>query len=203
MVGDDGPTHHGIFDISYLRMVPNLRVLTPSDEAELCHAVHTMAQLEGPASVRYPRGAAEGVPLPDQPELLEVGKSRLMREGSDVAVLAFGAVAHAACRAAELLAEQGVSARVVDMRWAKPLDAQAIAEAAKTKLVVTVEAGAIAGGAGEGVLEVLSMQGASVPTLVLGIGDGFVPQGSIPQLLHDQGLDAEGIAAAVLQKLRK
>lgn len=203
VVGDDGPTHHGIFDISYLRMVPNLRVLTPSDEAELCHAVHTLAQLEGPASVRYPRGAAEGVPLPDQPELLEVGKSRLMREGSDVAVLAFGAVAHAACRAAELLVEQGVSARVVDMRWAKPLDAQAIVEAAKTKLVVTVEAGAIAGGAGEGVLEVLSMQGASVPTLVLGIGDGFVPQGSIPQLLHDQGLDAEGIAAAVLQKLRK
>lgn len=201
VVGDDGPTHHGVFDICYLRMVPNLKVLVPSNEAELVHAVHTLAHLEGPASVRYPRGAAQGVPLPEQPQLLEVGKSRLVREGSDVAILAFGAVKTAAEGAADLLAEQGVSARVVDMRWAKPLDAQAIAQAAATKLVVTVEAGAVAGGAGEGVLEVLSMQGAATPSLVLGIGDGFVPQGSIAQLMHDQGLDAEGIAASILQKL--
>ncbi|MDO4502713.1 MAG: 1-deoxy-D-xylulose-5-phosphate synthase [Coriobacteriia bacterium] len=202
VVGDDGPTHHGIFDIAYLRMVPNMRVLTPSNEAELVHAVHTLAKLEGPASVRYPRGAAQGVPLPEEPQLLEVGKSRLVREGSDVAILTFGAVKTAAEGAADLLAEQGISARVVDMRWAKPLDAQAIAEAAATQLVVTVEPGAVAGGAGEGVLEVLSLQGAKTPTLVLGIGDAFVPQGSIPQLMHDQGLDAEGIAASVLKKLR-
>ncbi|HIW76432.1 MULTISPECIES: 1-deoxy-D-xylulose-5-phosphate synthase [Gordonibacter] len=201
IVGEDGPTHHGMFDLAYTRMVPHMRVLAPSDEAELVHALHTALALGGPFAIRYPRGSAEGVPLPDEPEVLEVGRARVMREGSDVAILAFGRMVSRARGAAELLAARGIEARVVDMRWAKPLDADEIARAAQTRLVVTVEGGICAGGAGEGVLAELSRQGSDVPTLVLGIPDTFVPQGKADLLLHDLGLDAEGIAASITKRL--
>ena len=173
LVGDDGPTHHGVFDMVYTRMVPNMRVLAPSDEAELVHALHTALVLEGPVSLRYPRGEAEGAPLPDVPEVLEVGKSRTVREGGDVALLAFGRMVGQVRAAAELLSAEGIECRVVDMRWVKPLDAEAIAAAAACRLVVTVEEGVIAGGAGEGVLEVLARQGATTPAVTLGIPDRF------------------------------
>ena len=152
VVGEDGPTHHGMFDLAFTRMVPNMRVLAPSNEAELAHALHTALALGGPFAIRYPRGAAEGVPVPDEPCVLEEGKARVVREGKDAAILAFGRMVAPALGAAELLAERGVEARVVDMRWVKPLDANEIARAAETGLVVTVEGGVISGGAGEGVL---------------------------------------------------
>lgn len=201
LVGDDGPTHHGVFDLVYMRMVPNLRVLAPSDESELVHALHTALALEGPVSLRYPRGTGEGVALPAEPQVLEVGKSRTLREGDDVALLAFGRMAGQAQAAAELLVEQGIQARVVDMRWVKPLDEEAIAAAARTRLVVTVEEGVVAGGAGQGVLEVLARQGATVPALTLGIPDHFVAQGPVDKLFADLGLNAEGIAQAVCTAL--
>ena len=201
LVGDDGPTHHGVFDMVYTRMVPNMRVLAPSDEAELVHALHTALILEGPVSLRYPRGEAEGAPLPDAPEVLEVGKSRTVREGGDVALLAFGRMVGQARAAAELLSAEGIECRVVDMRWVKPLDAEAIAAAAACRLVVTVEEGVIAGGAGEGVLEVLGRQGATTPAVTLGIPDRFIGQGPVPQLFADLGLNAEGIAATVREAL--
>jgi 1-deoxy-D-xylulose-5-phosphate synthase len=201
LVGDDGPTHHGVFDLVYLRMIPNLKVLCPSDEAEVAHALHTALALEGPVSLRYPRGAAEGVVLPDEPELLEVGKSRTVREGDDVAVLAFGRMVGIAKKAAELLADQGVSCRVVDMRWAKPLDEDAIRDAAATKLVVTMEEGVLAGGVGDGVLEVLSEQGSATPTLLLGLPDAFVQQGDVSRLLADCGLSPEAVAQRIAGKL--
>ena len=201
VVGDDGPTHHGVFDIAYMRMVPNMKVLVPSDEAELVHALHTALALEGPVSLRYPRGAATGAALPEEPALLEVGKARTVREGEDVAVLCFGTTVAAACQAADALAAEGVSARVVDMRWAKPLDLHAIASAACTKLVVTAECGALTGGAGQGVEDALDVMGLQVPVLALGVPDEFVPQGSMGQLLHDVGLDAEGIADRIREKL--
>ncbi len=201
LVGDDGPTHHGVFDLAYMRMVPNMRVLAPSDEAELVHALHTALALGGPVSLRYPRGEAEGMPLPDAPELLEVGKSRTVREGADVALLAFGRMVGQARAAADRLAAAGIEASVVDMRWAKPLDEEAVAAAAETRLVVTLEEGVIAGGAGQGVLEVLARQNAKVPAVTLGIPDHFVGQGPVPQLFADLGLDAEGIAATVQKAL--
>ena len=148
LVGDDGPTHHGVFDLVYARMVPGMRVLAPSDEAELVNGLHTALALGGPFAIRYPRGAAEGVPLPDEPEVMEPGVARRVREGSDVAILAFGRMVGQAARAAELLAEDGIEARVVDMRWAKPLDHTAIKNAAQTKLVVTIEEGVVCGGRG-------------------------------------------------------
>lgn len=201
VVGNDGPTHHGVFDLAYTRMVPNMRVLAPSNEAELACALHTALALGGPFAVRYPRGAGEGVPVPEEPAVLEEGRARLVREGSDVALLAFGRMVSSASAAADLLAEQGVSARVFDMRWVKPLDAQAIADAAQTGLVVTVEDGVIAGGAGAGVLEELARQGLCPRTLVLGIDDEYVMQGKTELLMRDLGLDAAGIAQRVLAAL--
>ena len=197
IVGADGPTHHGVFDLVYARMIPNMRVLAPSDEAELVNGLHTALQMGGPFAVRYPRGEAEGVPLPEVPEVLPEGMSRVVREGDDVAVLAFGRMVAQAKAAAELLADQGISVRVVDMRWVKPLDKSAIAQAAETKLVVTVEGGVVAGGVGEGVLGEMAAMGLHTPAMTLGIDDKFVTQGSVNMLLHDLGLDAEGIAKAV------
>ena len=203
LVGGDGATHNGTLDISYLRMVPNVRILVPSDEAELVHALHTALAIPGLVALRYPRGAGEGVEFPASPELLEVGKSRTVREGSDVAILAFGRMVHFAREAADQLNEQGISARVVDMRWAKPLDAEAIQAAAKTKLVVTVEEGCIPGGAGEGVLEELSKLESATPTLTLGLPDEFIEQGNYKEIFARFGLDGPGIAAAIRAKLNK
>ena len=128
--------------------------------------------------------------------MLPIGKARRVREGDDLAILAFGDRVAPALQDAEMLAEDGLEARVVDMRWTKPLDEGEIAEAAKTGLVVTVESGCVLGGAGEGVLEVLSRLGLQVPTRVLGIGDAFVPHGSVAELMAELGLDAQGIARA-------
>lgn len=201
VVGEDGPTHHGMFDIAYTRMIPHMRVLAPSDEAELVHALHTALAHGGPFAVRYPRGAGEGVEVPEVAEVLAEGVSREVRAGDDVAILAFGRMVARARAAADILAEHGIDARVVDMRWVKPLDRAAIEKAAQTKLVVTVEEGIVSGGAGEGVLDVLAELGAPTPSLVLGVADRFVSQGKVDLLLRELGLDAEGIAGAIERKL--
>ncbi|WP_165044509.1 1-deoxy-D-xylulose-5-phosphate synthase [Adlercreutzia sp. ZJ138] len=210
LVGDDGPTHHGVFDLVYTRMVPNMRVLTPSDEAELASALHTALTLNGPVAIRYPRGEAEGVPVPELPCVFEEGVSRVVYEPSvavesvlDATILAFGRMVGRSVGAAKLLAGQGLQVRVVDMRWAKPLDAVAIAEAAtSSRLVVTVEEGALAGGVGEGVLAELAKLESRVPAITLGIPDQFIPQGSVDVLLSSIGLDADGIASTVAERLR-
>ena len=197
IVGEDGPTHHGVYDLAYLRMIPGMCVIAPSNEAELASALHTALALDGPIAVRYPRGAGLGVPVPEEPEMLPVGVSRVVREGSDAAVLAFGDRVAPALEAAETLAAEGVDVRVVDMRWVKPLDEEAIVAAAQTRLVITVENGIQSGGAGEGVLEVLSKRGCQVATRVLAIDDRTVPHGKPAELLAALGLDATGIAAAI------
>lgn len=203
VVGEDGPTHHGMFDMVFMRMIPHMRVLAPSNEAELVDALHTALEMGGPFAIRYPRGAGEGVPLPDEPHVLELGKANVLRKGDDVSILAFGRMVGSACGAAELLAKRGIECRVVDMRWVKPLDAKAIARAAKAKLLVTVEGGIVSGGAGEGILGELAHQGLQVPVLNLGIQDTFVPQGKTDLLLHDLGLDAEGVAASIEERFAR
>ena len=202
LVGEDGPTHHGVFDLVYMRMIPHMKVIVPSDEAELVNALHTALALGGPVAVRYPRGAGRGVALPQEPVVLEPGVARTVREGTDVALLAFGRMVECAQSAADLLAEQGIQARVVDMRWVKPIDAQAIAAAAQTKLVVTIEEGVVCGGAGSAVLEQMHAAGFATPVLQLGIPDEYVSQGKTTLLLQDLGLDAQGIAARVQAALR-
>ncbi|MCI8469392.1 MAG: 1-deoxy-D-xylulose-5-phosphate synthase [Eggerthellaceae bacterium] len=201
IVGEDGPTHHGMFDLVYSRMIPNMRVIAPADEAELASALHTALALGGPFTIRYPRGAAEGVAVPDEPRVLPVGESRLLRQGDDVAILAFGSMVARSLEAAELLAARGIEARVVDMRWVKPMDEQAIRDACDTRLIVTVEAGVIAGGAGEGVCGYLAEMGLDSPVRMLGVPDVFVPQGKASLLVEDLGLHAEGIADAILETL--
>lgn len=203
LVGDDGPTHHGIFDIVYLRMIPNLKVLAPADESELASALHTALALKGPVALRYPRGEACGVPLPDNPKLLEVGKSRCVREGNDVSILSFGRMLSYACEAADILEEHSISVRVVDMRWIKPLDIEVIRAASKTSLVVTLEEGVVEGGVGEEVLEVLVKEHLHSNVVNLGIPDTFIEQGSVAHLFQDLGLDGEGIAASILNRLNK
>ncbi len=203
LVGDDGPTHHGVFDLAYLRMVPNMRIIVPSDQSRLSDAVHTALRLSGPVAIRYPRGSAETLYFDEstEPEVLEVGVSTVVREGSDVAVLAFGRMVKVAKDAAELLAAEGIDARVVDMMWAKPLDEDAVVRAAETRMIVTVEEGVIEGGAGEGVLEVMSQRGLDAPVVTLGIPDRFIMQGKSDLLLADIGLDAEGIADSIRSRL--
>lgn len=201
LVGDDGPTHHGMFDLAYLRAIPHMRVIAPSNEAELVHALHTALALDGPVALRYPRGEAVGVSLPDDPLLMKPGCARLVREGDDAAILAFGRMVAYANRAAAQLGEEGLSVRVVDMRWVKPLDEAAIDEALKTRAVVTVEDGVRFGGAGEGVALVAASRGSSTPVSVLGLPDDFVAQGKVDQLFADLGLDAAGIASAVRNAL--
>ncbi|WP_350455156.1 1-deoxy-D-xylulose-5-phosphate synthase [Slackia heliotrinireducens] len=206
LVGDDGPTHHGMFDLTYTRMIPNMKVVAPSNEAQLVNGLHTALHLDGPVTLRYPRGEARGVEVPDEPEMLEVGKSITTREGDDVAILAFGRMVQEAEAAADMLAEESISVRVVDMLWVKPMDEEAICKASlETKLVVTVEDNILAGGAGSGVMEVLTRR--LVPSdrrplfVMLGIPDEFVPQGKVPQLYHMLGIDAEGIADTVRRQL--
>ncbi|NPD30840.1 1-deoxy-D-xylulose-5-phosphate synthase [Eggerthellaceae bacterium zg-1084] len=203
LVGADGATHHGVFDLVYTRMVPNMRVLAPSNEAELVNALHTALQLGGPVAVRYPRGNAQGVELPKQPACLPLGRSVERRAGDQVVFLAFGDMVKVAMDAAELMAQQGIEARVVDMRWAKPLDEDAIARAADAELVVTLEDGAIAGGVGEGVVHALTRTGKVPPVMVLGIEDAFVTHGAPAQLFESLGLDAPQVASRVQGKLQQ
>ena len=201
LVGEDGPTHHGVFDLAYMRMIPNMRVLAPSNEAELVNALHTALELGGPFAIRYPRGAAAGVPLPEEPCVLEPGRAQTLREGSDVALLAFGRMVGHALKAAELLEEAGVSARVVDMRWVKPLDVDAVVAAASTKLVVTLEEGVIMGGAGSAIMEIMADQTLTTPVLQLGIPDEFVTQGTANELFRSLNLHPEGIVQSVSKRL--
>jgi 1-deoxy-D-xylulose-5-phosphate synthase len=205
LVGADGKTHQGAFDLSYLRCVPNLVVMAPSDENEMRHALATALALDGPAAFRFPRGTAMGVPLDAEPQALPAGKGRLLRDGGkapDVAILAAGTPAHAALAAAEALAREGLSATVVDARFVKPLDEELIcAAAAAATRVVTVEEAALAGGFGSAVLECLERAGLlpKVQTRRLGIPDRFISHGDAPKQRAELGLDARGIAEACRQ----
>ncbi len=199
VVGDDGPTHHGGFDIAYLRQIPNMTVMAPRDEGELRDMLTTAVSLGSPASLRYPRGRGMGVDVAREPEVLPVGKAEVMREGGDAAIIAVGTMVYRALEAAEALAGEGIEATVVNARFVKPLDAElfrSLAEA--TGRVVTVEEGVLAGGFGSAVAELVADAGlAGTRVTRLGIGDEFVPAGDREMLLGEWSLTAEGIADAV------
>ena len=197
LVGEDGATHHGVFDITYLRHVPGLAVMAPKDLSELAAMLKTAVELEGPSAIRYPRG--EGTNPPDgEPAAIPLGKGELLREGDSVAVIALGSMVAPALGAARALSEQGIEAAVVNARFAKPLDVELIAGLARTcGRVVTVEENAVAGGFGSAVAELLHEEGLSAPVLSLGIPDQFVNHGSREELLASIGLDAEGIGRRI------
>jgi 1-deoxy-D-xylulose-5-phosphate synthase len=202
LVGDDGPTHHGAFDIAYLRPLPHIVLMAPRDEAMLVHMLHTaMTYDDGPIALRYPRGEAVGVALPQTPVALPIGRGEILRAGSDgrVALLGYGSGVGKALEAADLLREHGIDATVADARFAKPLDAGLVAQLmAEHELLVTIEEGVLAGGFGSAVWETLSDAGLPSRILRVGLPDRFVTHGA-PALLHEEvGFTGEQIAERIL-----
>ncbi len=199
LVGDDGPTHHGVFDIAYLRCLPNVVLMAPRDEAMLVHMLHTaLTYDEGPVALRYPRGEAVGAPLPDRPEPIEIGTGEILREGERVALLGYGTGVGKALEAADILAEHGIAVTVADARFAKPIDVGLAAQlAGEHELLVTVEEGVLAGGFGSAVWERLSDAGLAPRILRVGLPDRYVTHGA-PELLHEEvGFTGERIAERI------
>ena len=200
LVAEDGTTHHGAFDFAFLRHVPNMVVAAPKDENELQHMIKTCVSFDGPASVRYARGVSLGVPMDPEPTALPIGKGELLREGTDVAIVAIGVTVWPAMKAAERLAQEGISAAVVNARFAKPLDSELILKTAKNvRCLVTVEEGCKMGGFGSAVLETLSEAGVMLRTKVLGLPDWYIEQGPQDLLRERYGLTADGIYSSVKQ----
>ena len=198
IVGADGPTHQGAFDLSFMRCIPNMIIMTPSDENECRQMLYTGYQCGKPAAVRYPRGNAIGVELTPL-EILPIGKSRLIREGQKIAILNFGTLLPSALEAAEKL-----NTTVVDMRFVKPIDIEMINVLAQTHdYLVTLEENAIQGGAGSAVAEVLNSSGKSTALLQLGLPDYFIPQATQQEALKDLGLDSKGIEEKILNFIAK
>jgi 1-deoxy-D-xylulose-5-phosphate synthase len=206
LVGDDGPTHHGVFDISYQRCLPHITLMAPRDEAMLVNMLHTALLHDGgPVALRYPRGEGEGVPLPSEPEAIEIGRGELLREPADarIAFLGYGFGVGVALGAADLLErDHGIEATVADARFAKPLDAELVAQLAEDHdVLVTVEENVLQGGFGSGVLELLSDRDLAGQARVLrfGLPDRYVTHGK-PDLLRDEvGLTPEAVAAQVAE----
>ena len=209
LVGDDGPTHHGAFDVSYFRQLPNVVVMAPRDEAQLVHMLRTaLAYDDGPIVFRYPRGAAEGAPMPDAPGEIEIGRGELLLPGDGrVALLGYGYGTQVALRAAEILREKGLEPTVADARFAKPLDAELTEKlAADNELLVTIEENVLAGGFGSGVLEHLEDAYADraaerARVLRIGLPDRYVTHGKPALLREEVGFTGEGVADRVLAAL--
>lgn len=195
LVAQDGTTHHGVFDFAYLRHMPNMVIMAPKDENELQHMVKSCISSDQPAAVRYPRGAGLGVKMDQVPKALPLGKGELLREGTDIALVAIGVTVHQAMEVAERLEQEGLSVAVVNARFVKPIDADLISAVARqVKCLLTIEEGSVMGGFGSAVLEVLSEEGiANVPTKCLGLPDWFIEQGPQDVLRDKYGLTADGI----------
>ncbi len=202
LVGEDGPTHHGAFDISYLRHIPGLVVMAPKDLTELAAMLRTAVEWEGPSAIRFPRGAGDNPPS-SLPAPLPVGRAELLRPGSQVALIAIGSMVAPAVVAAGDLAAQGIDAAIVNARFAKPLDEELLCRLAREcGRVVTLEENALAGGFGSAVAEMLHQHNIAVPTVSLGIPDGFVSHGPRGDLLAHLGLDAGSISQRVAEFVR-
>jgi 1-deoxy-D-xylulose-5-phosphate synthase len=197
LVGADGQTHHGAFDLSYLRCIPGITVMAPADENECRQMLYTGFLLDAPAAVRYPRGSGPGVPVEKEMRALPVGKAEVRREGRRVAILAFGTVLKPALEAGEEL-----DATVVNMRFVKPLDDALVAQLARTHaLLVTVEDNVVTGGAGSAVAESIAAAALAVPILHLGLPDHFIDHGDQNQLLALAGLNKDGLLASIRKRL--
>ena len=200
LVGEDGPTHHGVFDLSFLRDIPNLILAAPADENELQHMLKTAFDAQAPFVLRYPRGAGFGVEMEAKPKRLEIGKGVWLKKGKDVNILAIGNRVHPALKTAEELAEKGVSCGVANMRFVHPLDTKLIDEALKlSRKIVTVEDNMLAGGFGSAIAEYLADKQADFKLLRLGIGDEFVEHGKVARLYDKLGLNAEQMTEHILK----
>ena len=199
LVGDDGATHHGVFDMAYLRNIPNMVIMAPKDEDELGQMLESALSYNHPATIRFPRGSGLGVNLKEQYDILEIGKSEVLAEGKDIVLFAIGTMVHEAEKAAQLLEQKGITATVVNARFVKPLDESLIIRLAReNRLFVTLEEGVLAGGFGSGVLEVLQKANCKIDTLCIGIQDEFVPHGATEILKEKCGLTAEKIYEKII-----
>ena len=197
VVGDDGPTHHGVFDISFFRIIPNLVLMAPKDENELRHMLYTALRHNGPIALRYPRSAGKGVPLDEPLQELPLGKAEVMREGKDVTLIGIGPLVYECLSAAQELRRRGIEAAVINLRFITPLDRELILHYARlTKNIVTIEDHVLKGGMGSAILELLEDEGLNgVKVERLGYTD-YVEQGAIPKLQHVHGLSVQGIIQA-------
>ncbi len=203
LVGEDGPTHHGVFDLSFLRDIPNLILSAPADENEMQHMLKTAFDAKAPFVLRYPRGTGFGVKLDDEPQDLPIGKGVWLKKGKDATILAIGNRVHPALAAAEALKKHKIDCGVVNMRFVKPLDTQIIDEALKvSKHLVTVEDNMLAGGFGSAVAEYLADQQADFKLLRLGIGDEFVEHGKVANLFDKLGLNAGQMTDHILKWIK-
>jgi 1-deoxy-D-xylulose-5-phosphate synthase len=202
LVGEDGPTHHGVFDLSYLRHMPNMTVMAPKDENELRQMLASALQLSGPAAIRYPRGSGLGVTVEQTFQPISYGRAEVLADSGDIAFLAIGSMVDNASKAAISLAGEGIAARVVNMRFVKPLDSELVRRmAGEVRLLVSVEENVLAGGFGSAIAEVLVDAGLNVPLLRIGIPDAFISQGKRSELWELCGLLPEQIAERVKKYL--
>jgi 1-deoxy-D-xylulose-5-phosphate synthase len=197
--GDDGPTHHGLFDISYLRSVPNLIHMVPKDEDELQDMMCTALLHDGPSAIRYPRGIGPGTPLKLQPEAIAIGKAEIIQDGEDVAIFGLGAMLPEGLRLAAMLEREGLSVAVINPRFAKPVDAACVAAyGTRCGLLITLEDHVLAGGFGSAILESVNTQELSTPVVRIGWPDEFIEHGKPEALRSKYGLTAE----AAVEKAR-
>jgi 1-deoxy-D-xylulose-5-phosphate synthase len=204
IVGADGPTHHGLLDISYLRGYPHIVLMAPKDEAEMRDMMLTAIDHDGPAALRYPRGSGFGVDISAPPKKLEIGKGEILRNGTDVAIVGLGSMVQPSVDAAEMLKSNGIDATVVNARFVKPLDKELILSlVGENRLIVTVEEAYLAGGFGSAVMELLEERGMldRVKVIHMGVPDEIVPHGDPKKLLAGYGLDAAGIERKVIGSL--
>lgn len=201
LVGDDGPTHHGVFDLAFMRSIPGFTIMAPGSEDELPDMFETAFDLDGPVAIRYPRGAGNGCKVKDKPGRLEYGKAQVISEGRDLAILAIGRGVELALETAALLGEKGVNAAVVNMRFLKPLDeALLLRMAARSPRLVIVEEGTALGGLGSAVLESLAARGVKAEVEVMAVPDNFVEQGNINRLFELIGLDSASLRGRILDR---
>jgi 1-deoxy-D-xylulose-5-phosphate synthase len=212
IVGEDGATHNGIFDLAYLRCVPNMVIAAPADENELQQMLYASMNHEGPIAIRYPRGCGPGVELDEDPKTLEIGKGEIVYKSTEhrtpntehgVLIVAIGSMVHPSIEVAKMLEEKGVEATVINARFVKPLDEKLIRENAKlADLIVTIEEGTLSGGFGSAVVELLAENNIKLPVLRLGLPDRFIEHGKREEILKLYGLTAEGIYEKVLRAIK-
>ena len=201
LVGEDGPTHHGAFDFSYLRHIPNLIIMAPADENELVDMLHSAFFMEGPVAIRYPRGVGEGVRIKSERQLLEPGQSRLILEGQDLAIIAIGRGVSIARDLADIMAGKGVNPLLVDARFVKPLDRRVIAGAAqKYRRLLTIEDNSLAGGFGSAIGEMLAEEGIDAELLHIALPDEFVEHGRVELLFEQLNMNPDSILESIARK---
>jgi len=202
--GDDGPTHHGLFDIAYLRGIPGIVLMAPKDEDELADMMKTALELSGPSAIRYPRGAVAGVARKPEPQLLPIGKAEVLSDGSDVAILGLGSMIALAQELAAALERDGYSAAVINPRFIKPLDSELLQRyASRVAAFVTFEDHVKMGGFGSAVVEALDEMGLALPVVRIGWPDQFIEHGKVDRLRAKYGLTVEAALAQVLPLLTR